>query len=94
MEIQIAPAIQLKLKAKHDVTPEEVEECFCNRTGKFLEDHRPEHKTNPPTLWFVAPTNKKRKLKIVFILDGDILIKTAFEADEAALHIYKKNAFK
>ncbi len=93
MEITFSPEIQKKLLTKHNVRMEEVEQCFYNRRGKLLEDTRENHKTNPPTLWFVAETDKRRKLKVVFILDGDIRVKSAYDADETSIRIYKKCGF-
>jgi hypothetical protein len=65
MDILITPSIRWKLKSKHSVAIKEVLEGFNNRTGKLLEDHRPEHKTSPPTYWFIAETDQGRSLKIV-----------------------------
>ena len=82
-------AVQEKLRTKHQVEMREVEQCFENRLGEFLEDTREEHRSDPPTYWFVAPTNCDRLLKVVFIfLDGNVHIKTAFDANEAAIRLY------
>lgn len=76
-----------KLRTKHDVTQKEVIECFANGEGIYFIDSREEHKTDPPTKWFMAPTNRGRMLKVFFMLaDGDIVIKTAFEPDKS-LHL-------
>ncbi|MDO9316601.1 MAG: ADP-ribosyl-(dinitrogen reductase) hydrolase [Gammaproteobacteria bacterium] len=93
MEITFSPDIQKKLLAKHKVLREEVEQCFYNRRGKLLEDSREEHKTTPPTQWFIAETDKRRKLKVIFVLDGDVRVKSAYDADEESIRIYKKHAF-
>jgi uncharacterized DUF497 family protein len=93
MEISVSPHIQNKLLEKHNVQPEEVEQCFYNRRGGLLEDTREEHKTTPPSQWFIAETDKRRKLKVIFVLDGDIRVKSAYDADEESIRIYKKYAF-
>ena len=59
-----------------------------------LFDQREDHKTDPPTLWFIADTDMSKKLKIVFIQkDGDIILKTAYLANEAEISIYEKFAY-
>ncbi len=93
MEITFSPEIQKKLLKKHNVLPEEVEQCFYNRRGDLLEDTREAHKTTPPTQWLIAETDKSRKLKVIFVLDGDIRVKSAFDADEESIRIYRKHAF-
>lgn len=67
MAIKISDEILNKLRDKHQVTAREVDECFLNMTGNALTDDRDKHKTNPPTMWFIAETNKKRLLKICYI---------------------------
>lgn len=92
MKIVITGRIRLKLERKHGVRPEEVEECFANRLGRFLEDTREQHRTVPPTKWFIAETDSDRKLKIVFMESeaGDIEIKTAYEPNHEEEKIYEK----
>lgn len=86
-------AIIDKLRDKHQVDRREVEQCFDNKCGTFLRDDREDHRSDPPTLWFVAPTNRGRLLKVVFIYrDGKVFLRTAYEADEAAQKIYNANA--
>ena len=54
-----------------------------------MVDDREDHKSDPPTLWFVAPTNKGRPLKIVFIFrEGKVFLRTAYDADTIAQSIY------
>lgn len=89
MSIIISEKIANKLWLKHNVTPEEVEQCFANLEGVILRDTREEHKSNPPTMWFIACTNRGRKLKVVFIPEnGDQYIRSAFPPDEVELRIY------
>lgn len=91
----ISPQVIEKLKEKHNVTREEVFECFCNRDGGFLEDTREEHKTNPKTQWFIAETNFGKKLKIVFIQfpDNSVRIKSAYPPNQVELYIYTQKAY-
>lgn len=85
--------IRRKLKYKHNVNISEVEECFCNRDKGLLEDTREEHKTNPPSQWFIAETDYGRRLKIVFVEREDgISLKTAYEPNETEIKIYEKHA--
>ena len=86
-----SPAIKAKLSSKHKVSLAEVEECFLNRGGAFLEDTREEHKTIPASQWFIAPTNSDRNLKVVFVLHkGIINIKTAYEPNKTEVKIYER----
>lgn len=80
-----------KLKEKHRVTEQEVIECFQNRTRKALIDDREEHRTYPPTKWFISKTDAGRELKIVFvpISPVEIVVKTAYEPNEKVKRIYK-----
>lgn len=87
----VSQSIQLKLLDKHQVTVREVEQCFENKLGGFLEDDREDHKSDPPTLWFIASTNRGRKLKVVFIpRDGKLFLRTAYEPEPAAIAVYEE----
>jgi len=87
----ISDAILEKIQAKHSVSRLEVIQCFANRYGKLLFDNREKHQTKPPTLWFIAKTNKNRALKIVYIqLNNKVLLKSAFEPNEIEIEIYRK----
>lgn len=91
MTLKCSPAVKQKLAQKHGVSFEEVQQCFANREGNLLEDIREEHKTDPPTQWFIAETDYGRRLKVVFMLkSGDIIIKTAYEPNETEQRIYRK----
>jgi len=53
-------------------------------------DNRALTKTNPPTLWFLALTNRNRYLKIVYIQKNmEVHLKTAFEPNDEELAIYR-----
>jgi hypothetical protein len=94
MGLVISEAVQDKISKKTPpVSRREIEQCFENRTRGLLTDSREQNRTDPPTEWFVALTNKNRLLKIVFIQkNGDIVIKTAYEANEEEIRIYNKYA--
>lgn len=95
MALIIAPKIREKLANKIPAVSEaEVRECFWNRTGRTLIDDREEHKTKPPTRWFIAETASGRRLKIVFIRagNGDHILKSAYDPDEEEESIYEKES--
>ena len=95
MTIVISKEIEEKLRTKHQVTNKEVYECLANCKGNLLIDNREQHRTNPPTNWIIAETNRRRELKVCFmIIDGDIHIKTAFEPNELERKIYAKHGKK
>ena len=91
MGLVISPKIKEKLRHKHWVSEEEIVQCFASREGRLLTDLREEHRTDPPTHWFIAETSYGRLLKVVFVPIGeDIHIKTAYEPNETEIRIYKK----
>lgn len=89
MELIFSAKVEGKLKEKHNVRKHEVLECFANRLGRSLIDTREDHRTNPPTRWFIAETNMGRKLKVVYIpMPDQLVIKTAYDANAMELTIY------
>ena len=87
----ISPAVLEKITAKHSVTPLEVEQCFENRSGPYVLDETEEHQTDPPTLWFIAPTTRNRVLKVIFVFrDGNVFLKSAYDPSKAAVELYDK----
>ena len=91
MALKISTGVRDKLSRKEPpVTEAEIIQCFANKEGKFLLDTREEHKTNPPTQWFISETDYGRKLKVVFMKhkNGDIEIKSAFNPNETEKRIY------
>jgi len=88
----VSSKVQQKLANKRPpVTISEIEECFATRSGTFLEDVREQHKSNPPTLWFISETYYGRQLKVVFIpKNGDIIIRSAYSPNKDELRIYRK----
>lgn len=94
MGFVISEAVKDKISKKEPpVSKREIEQCFENRILGLLLDTREKNKTDPPTKWFIALTNKNRLLKIVFLQkNGDVIIKTAYEPNDEEIRIYKKCA--
>jgi len=95
VNVFISERVLDKLANRHRVTPEEIQQCFESREGRFLRDTREQHATSPPTLWFVGKTNRLRKLKVVFILrvtDGEkrVHIRTAYEPSLEVIRLYER----
>lgn len=93
MAIYFSKRVGAKLaRDDHNVTLKEIEECFHNCCPPiFLYDTRAEHKSDPPTQWFVAPTNHNRLLKVMFCRVGtDFEIKSAYEANERVIDLYRR----
>ena len=92
-DLYIHSSIEEKLKNKKPpVTRLEVEEAFHNCDGVFIEETREDHKTKPPTYWFISETSDDRILKICFIAHMDdkvIVLKTAFDADNWEIEEYE-----
>ncbi|MGN6831108.1 ADP-ribosyl-(dinitrogen reductase) hydrolase [Paucibacter sp. M5-1] len=87
----ISAAVLAKLREKHDLNRREVEQAFENKCGLFLIDDREDHQTDPPTLWFIAPTNRNRLLKVIFIfIEGNVHLKSAYDAEPDAISIYEE----
>lgn len=90
MALRLSNKILEKLASKHGVNKDEVEQCFANRIGKYLQDTREDHQSDPPTYWFIAETNYGRMLKVAFIMENnDVFIRTAYPPNETELRIYK-----
>ncbi|MHB1569141.1 MAG: ADP-ribosyl-(dinitrogen reductase) hydrolase [Steroidobacteraceae bacterium] len=91
MDFKISQRVIEKLKTKHGIERSEIPECFCNRTGSYFTDTRLDHQTDPPTYWFVAPTDKGRLLKVVFMRYPDYFeIKTAFVPTDGSDALYER----
>lgn len=92
MGLVLSSRIREKLAGKNPpVTESEIFQCFANRTGLFLLDTREEHRTDPPTRWFISETDFGRKLKVVFIQKGeDLIIKSSYDPNDREEEIYKK----
>jgi hypothetical protein len=96
VSLKISHSVRAKLGNKNPpVTREEIEECFANRSGTYLEDTREQHRTDPPTKWFIAETYYGRKLKIAFIQkDANTIIRTAYVPNKDELRIFNKYSMK
>lgn len=91
--LKISDDVLEKITKEHNVKVSEVEHAFANRCAGLLEDKRAQHRTDPPTLWFVAPTNAGRRLKIVYMQIGlEIHLKSAFDPNAEEERIYAKYA--
>lgn len=90
--LRISDKILAKLKDKHGVGVREVEQCFENIDGPLLIDDREDHKSDPPTLWFISRTNKNRLLKIAYIQRGKVVhLRTCYEPNDAEMQIYSSH---
>lgn len=95
MRLYFSPHVRQKLLDKHNVTEAQVLECFANRDRAMLIDDREEHRTTPPTQWFIAQTDFGVRLKVCFVMDraaGILEIKTAFPCSQAAIQMYEAHA--
>lgn len=87
----ISEAILQKLSEKHGVSRREVEQCFENIEGLLLIDDREDHRSDPPTLWFLSRTNNNRLLKVVYIQKGSkAFLRTCYEPNETEISIYEQ----
>lgn len=91
----ISDKIRMKIgDASHGgITDKEVRECFMNRCGKVVRDDREQHRTDPPTQWFVAETHLGKKLKIVYVEDDEhVYLKSAYLATKTIQEIFDTHA--
>jgi hypothetical protein len=85
----ISSEIKEKLALKHNLSSEDVEQCFKNRTHSYLRDTRLEHLTEPITEWFISENDSGKLIKIVCIFNnGQIFLKSAFPPNEKEISIY------
>jgi uncharacterized DUF497 family protein len=90
-QLIISTKVKDKLKTKHSVTVNEVQECFLNASTKTILDDREKNKTNPPTRWLISETRSGRQLKVVFMFDpatGKTTLKSAFPPNADELRMY------
>jgi uncharacterized DUF497 family protein len=89
MTLIASQKVQAKLLAKHRVTMEEVCEALSDRPDYVVIDDREDHASDPPTYWFIAETNRGRRLKIVYIARGDdIFLRTAYPPDKVEIDLF------
>ena len=55
MILRMSDEVEEKLR-RRSINQFHLLECFGNQTRSALVDEREEHKTDPPTLWFIAET--------------------------------------
>ncbi len=98
MPLRFSDDVKKKLAEKHGVSEDEVRQCFENLEGEYVKETRIEHLTDPPH-WFVAETNKRRLLKVVFVArriktesgtEIRVDIKTAFPPDSVDIDLYRR----
>ena len=96
MRLIISAETRFKLKTKHKVSKEEIIQCFENLIGNPVLDTREEHKTESQTQWFISETDKRRKLKVVFIQIAAtaVVIKTAYSPNLSEEKIYRQKLKK
>jgi len=88
---RFSPSVAEKLLQKHNIVPKEVMECFLNREGPTFTDIRLNPQTDPPTMWFVAATDRGRSLKVVYMeFEDAFVIKTAYEPRDGSDVLYRK----
>lgn len=64
-----------------------------NRSNTYIVDPREDHRTDPPTEWFISETDRQRKLKVAFVAkDGNVFLKTAYEPNDVEIRIYAKHS--
>lgn len=93
--LYVTEAVKQKLRGKHDVEITEVEEAFNSTEGPFLIDRRREHRTHPPTRWFIGETKSERILKVVFMRDVErrrIILKTAYDPSNDEIFLYEEHS--
>lgn len=95
MTVIISPKIAAKIAGDDhgNITAKEVEECFANHNGAYATDSRPEHldQSGNPALWFVAETNRRKRLKITFVLEnGNVYLKSAYPATDKVTELFKR----
>lgn len=91
-----AESIKEKLSQKiPPVSVVEVEEAFSQWDGWWVEDDRHEHRSDPPTYWFLAETFDGRLLKVVIKPlknSNRAYVRTAYDADTMEIYVYEKQA--
>jgi hypothetical protein len=92
MALVLSRRVREKLASKTPpVSEDEILQCFANRSGRYLLDHREQNQTDPPTRWFLAETDYGRVLKVVFIQkDQLVVIKTAYDPNGIERDIYRR----
>jgi hypothetical protein len=93
MNLFISTRVREKLLTKHKVNEAQVLQCFANKRGRDLLDTREQHRTHPPTRWFISQTDFGVRLKVCYVFDPStqiVEIKSAFAPNGAEERIYAK----
>ena len=83
MQVLATQAIRSKL-AVLEISLLDVEEALFALEAAPIEERRANHRTKPPTVWFVSPTSAEKVLFVAGIWDEDAEIFTVRTAREAA----------
>lgn len=99
MNLSISPRVRHKLEQRHKVSEDEIRQCFENGDGEFLRDSREQHHSDLITWWFIAETNRGRKLKVCFVVKRVetpeaqktvFEIKTAYPPNDREIALYDR----
>lgn len=93
VRIIVYPLILDKLRDKHGVSADEVEQAFLNRVGSLAKEVRPHNQGDEDRFWFISTTDKSRELKVVFFIDVDEnspVVITAYEPNDDEVKLYEK----
>lgn len=92
MALLVSDEVRKKLIEKHGVDVKFVEAIWSTYEGILLIDDREQHRTNPPTEWFIALYPDQRPLKVVVVRDSSgTFLKTAYVANDIEQQIFKAN---
>ncbi len=93
MRIIIFPFILDKLRDKHGVSVDDVEQTFLNRDGLLAKEERAKNQGDEDRYWFISTTDLGRELKVVFFIDVNEnapVVITAYEPNDDEVKLYEK----
>lgn len=94
--LYITEKIKTKLNNKHSLKVDVIEQVWKDYNGITLVDTREEHRTHPPTEWFIGTSTNGVAIKIVFVphkeIEGLVFLKTAYKPSSREIEIYKKRS--
>lgn len=90
-ELYISDVVKEKLITKHNLNPDVVMSLWNSYIGVTILDTREQHRTIPPTEWFLARDANGLIIKLAFILDTDgiAFLKTAYPVARNAQTVIK-----